>query len=652
MLRLRVPGRRAAARVRLALIAATLLYPVGALAAPHDGSPKLLLHRLGVTAKNVCGRAALGDCRDAATAAGVGDPSFVYVIGARGSLPSLGAVEFGLYYQGGDPNGASDGVGLDIHSWTRCATLDYPSPGPRAWPAPGGGNLIVFDGVLACPPGETAVLGFFYVTAYSPDALHLVPRPSTDQASMADCASVVTRLAASDLGSIAFSAGAIADGCNPCAGPCPESPAFPPAVCELTVETNTEFPTVRVNDGNHHRRITLRNSGGQRMAGRLVLSSNQFRMWGEHDRYDLRPFESADYWVTFQPSEVGDHTAVLTIGSGCPTLTFTGRAVPYSECQIGPNVHFAETQVGSSREAHFSVRNPGPGFVSGSLLLDGCSGDFTLVGDPNFALAVGQEHFLKLRFAPTRVEEQTCRIRSTTFCNVASVVGRGYIGEPVPPICRLKRDAEDFGTIIVGQVRSGSIPVTNAGGGILRLPIAPDLPFRWHSAFPARVELHAGQTGIVRLEFAPTAPGEFVSELRMGDCPPVTLTGTARLPGAGVLSPNQIDFGVVPEGDVVERTFSVTNGGTGRISGTMTSPVPEFTLVGGDGYDLGPGETASFQVRFSSPAVGEFSGYVDAGTNSSILPLTAMVEPATPVRSATWSAIKSRFGRTTASTQR
>gem|GEM_PF-1174441 len=621
--------------------------PRTARAVPFDGNPKILLHSMSVNAKNVCDRARLGDCQTATTAATVGEPRFVYLLGVRGHLPTLSAVECGLIYQDGLASGQSDGVGIDIFSWTRCAALDFASPAPRAWPAPGGGNIIIYDAVQACQTGETAVMGYFYLTAYSPDALHLVARPSSDRAGVADCGAVETPVAGRDLGSIRFTASGGTDGCNPCLAPCPDPPMFPPAQCEVTVATNTAFPTIRVHDGNNHRMITVRNGGGQRMTGQLTLSSPHFRMWSGIDSYSLMPYESKEFWITYQPSDVGDHEALLSIGSGCPTLRFTGSAVPYADCYVvATNAQFPETRIGEYRDQWIYVENRGPGPVSGAIELDACSPDFSLVGDTTFSLAAGATKQVGLRFAPTRVERQECEIRSSTFCFAARVFGYGYVDQPIPPACSVNPTVVDFDTVIVGQVADGRLHATNTGGGTLRLQIAPDCPeFRAHGSFPSRMDLFTGETGVIRLEFLPTAPGPFTCQLQMAECAPVTLAGWARLPGPGALAPASIDFGTIATGSASERSFEVTNTAGERIAGTIRSNRPEFVLVGGTGYDLAPGSSATFRVRFESAVAGEFRGSLDAGTNSSMLPLAALAELPTPVTPSTWSAIKSRFGR-------
>jgi hypothetical protein len=632
----------------LTIVGSGLAAPAApAAAAPYDGRPKILLHRMGVTLKNPCSRALLADCRTAVTDGAVGSPAYVYVLGVRGSLPSVSAVQCGLVYGSGEPAARTDRAGIDIFEWTRCATLEYPSGSPRPWPGPGGGNLVVYDAVQACQVGETAVMGYFYLNAYSPDALNLVARPASGLAGVTDCGAAETPLGPADLGAVAFTVGGGGGGCNPCLGPCPEAPPFPAARCVLTPPASTAFPTVPVGDGNNHRKIVLRNDGGQPLTGRLALDSPHFRVWAARNDYLVPPYESREYWITFQPQAPGDHVANLTIGSGCPGLTFTGTAIEYTDCHIGPSTQFSATRIGDSRENVLAVWNAGPGRAVGTIFLDRCSGDFSLVGDPTFDLGPRETAERRIRFTPTRVEFQECRVLSTSpLCFGATVSGTGYVGEPQPPVCTLWETPVDFGEVMVGGTGSGHLHARNDGGGQLFLQILPDCDdFRADPGFAPTMRLGAGEDGIVRLEFRPTRPGPITCELRMSDCAPVTLTGIGRLPGPGLLAPTALDFGTVPVGQTLDRAFTITNSGGGPIRGVILSDREEFRLVGPGAYDLAPGASATFQVRFTSGAPGPVAGRLDAGADAAILPVSAVAEEPTPVRPSSWSAIKARFSR-------
>jgi hypothetical protein len=82
-------------------------------------------------------------------------------------------ISCGIRYDGASTSG------VDVWGWTRCADgLEFPSDSPR-WPDSGSGSRITW---LECQKetpdgfngGVTAVVGFFYVTVYSPDRMEVI----------------------------------------------------------------------------------------------------------------------------------------------------------------------------------------------------------------------------------------------------------------------------------------------------------------------------------------------------------------------------------------------------------------------------------------------------------------------------------------------
>lgn len=203
----------------VALCAAGPLPATPAGAVPFDNQPKLLLHVLPITSKNACAFGTLGDCRDAIVSGGLtsGETGyqFVYLLVARGSLPSIGGIECGIQYEHG---GAGDQPqsGVDVFSWTVCGTLEFPSGG---WPSSGAGNMITWS-AGNCPTSEVAVVGYFYVAAYSADTMALTVRPVSGLAKVAQCSGAETPLHPRDLGRVVFAACAPGGGCNPCLRDC------------------------------------------------------------------------------------------------------------------------------------------------------------------------------------------------------------------------------------------------------------------------------------------------------------------------------------------------------------------------------------------------------------------------------------------------
>jgi hypothetical protein len=627
----------------LVLPVVLLLLPAAASAAPHDGGPKILLHAMAVAQKNVCARGALADCRDATATGAVGVPHFVYLLGVPGVGRTLGGVEVGLTYQDGEPDDLVDGAGLDIFSWTRCATLDFLSPAPRAWPGPAGGNLISFDPLLACQEGETAVLGFFYLAAYAPDALHLIARPQSGLAGVADCAGVVTTLEEADLGAVRFSLSGVEPGCNPCAEPCPPAPELAPARCEMTM-SGTNFGRVTVDESSTSHGLTIRNTGQQRLTGRLSLDSPHFTLFGGAE-FALEPYGVTGRTIVFRAREPGIHTAELIGGDGCPSFTLTGEGRLHFGCSFAPReATLSGIALGAAATRTYVLTNHGAEAIAGTVTAEPIGGPFQLLVEPEYSLGPGASKDYVVQFRSDVDGEFSFRLRAGT-CGEARL-NAITAGAVRPPECSVSGSIVDFGEVPIGWSDYRHPSITNIGGSAFLTDIRLEgAGFSLDEELPSRIAIGAGDSWPVRVAFEPPAPGNCEGWLHFGGpCPPIRLVGVGRGPGAGVLEPAALDFGVVPPGESAEQTFSVTNPGHERIQGSMATNRPEFGLVGATTYSLAPGESATFRVRFASATAGEFRGALDAGEGSGVLPLAAVADAPTPIRPTTWSALKSRFG--------
>ncbi len=141
----------------------------------------------------------------------------------------IGGVQCGIDYN------PAAGAGVDIFSWTLCGSLEFPSGGTNGpWPAAGSGNLITWD-TAHCQrtepggsgAGVSAAAGYFYLSAYSPDVLQIIPRPVDGQAKVADCNASEDLIGgtgfppgvSSHLGSARFTASGQIPGYNPCGIP-------------------------------------------------------------------------------------------------------------------------------------------------------------------------------------------------------------------------------------------------------------------------------------------------------------------------------------------------------------------------------------------------------------------------------------------------
>jgi hypothetical protein len=81
------------------------------------------------------------------------------------------------------------------------------------------------------------------------------------------------------------------------------------------------------------------------------------------------------------------------------------------------------------------------------------------------------------------------------------------------------------------------------------------------------------------------------------------------------VSLSDIDFGTVMVGAMLDTTFTITNTGSGELSGDVSESCSEYEIVSGGGpFTLNAGEWLDVTVRFAPMACGTFHCTIDTGT--------------------------------------
>ena len=82
-----------------------------------------------------------------------------------------------------------------------------------------------------------------------------------------------------------------------------------------------------------------------------------------------------------------------------------------------------------------------------------------------------------------------------------------------------------------------------------------------------------------------------------------------------------IDFGAVPAGTAVDRSFTVQNTTTASLTGSASVGAP-FSIVSGGSFSLAPGGSQSVVVRLLSATAGSFASNVTIGANGDTISRT------------------------------
>lgn len=401
----------------------------------------------------------------------------------------------------------------------------------------------------------------------------------------------------------------------------PPPPGPRAAACSLAVGA-LDFGTVVVGS-SADRSLQVFNVGGQPLAGSLTTSCPAFTVTGSSS-VSIPAGQSQSFNVRFSPSSAG--AAACSLIAGSCHIPLTGNAVdppPPPHCVVHPaSLDFGIVVIGQSADRTLTVTNDGGGNLPGNVSA-GCSG-FVIVGNPVFNLGAGQSATFTVRFIPSssaaparsRVGRATplgSRAQSCTIQTGSSGCSVSAIGvAQAPTSCLIAPTSLDFGTVLLNQTADRTFSVTNTGGGSLS-GIVRSACGGFGLVGDSAYSLAASESKTFTVRFAPTGLGPQNCNLDPGTgCGTVGLIGSGdELPGCA--QPLALDFGSVVVGSSVDRTLAVTNGGGGTLTGTVSSPCPQFAVVGNASYSLSRGQSAGITVRFTPSGGGLQTCLVNAG---------------------------------------
>lgn len=186
----------------------------------------------------------------------------------------------------------------------------------------------------------------------------------------------------------------------------------------------------------------------------------------------------------------------------------------------------------------------------------------------------------------------------------------------VPPVCSLSTEYLDFGDVAPGTSRDLPFTIANTGGGILEGRVTESCDAFSIVSNGGNYSLAAGASRTVVLRFSPPDAECYSCEVDLGTdlCVPIEADGCGDDSSCEV-EPDFIDFGSVAVGTSRDLTFSVTNAGSSTISGALSETSPVFSLIASYGttYNLAPGASKVFGVRFSPTSPGDYDVTIDTG---------------------------------------
>jgi hypothetical protein len=187
-----------------------------------------------------------------------------------------------------------------------------------------------------------------------------------------------------------------------------------------------------------------------------------------------------------------------------------------------------------------------------------------------------------------------------------------------------------LGSVDAGQTATTDVEFTNTGGAATNLTNATLASDQMSLVEELPVEVPAGETASVTVEFAPTANGPTRTSLSVettaGDTASVTLTGNGVAPKA-YFPTDTLRVGTVSLGDTGTASLEIRNDGSDVLT------VDDLSIQGGasDAYDvvsapetLQPDETGTITVEFAPERPGQQQADLAIGTDDPDNPTTTI----------------------------
>ncbi len=414
--------------------------------------------------------------------------------------------------------------------------------------------------------------------------------------------------------------------------------------------------------------VTLRNTGSATLTGIVITKDgdNSAEFGTSTPATSLSAGFSTTFSVSFSPTALGTRTAAIHIASSDAdenpfdlVLTGTGTS-PEVEIEhpagVGlvdgiSNVDYGTVNVGSTLVKTFTVRNTGTSSLSGlALSKTGTNSTlFTLSSLSTTSLAIGANTTFTVTYAPNAVAAHGAIIRLSSNDLDESPFDIAVTGSGIAPEIAIEAPV---GTNLTDNGSTITFPATAAGSSsdpvtftVRNTGSATLTGLALSKVGTNTADFILGSLGVTSLApaesttfvvvFTPTAGGTRSATLRVAsndsdeNAFDIALSGTATAPTISIEQPANfaltsgssiIDFGELPPGSPIGRTFRIRNTGTAPLSNivlTKSGANPgDFTLGTPGATTIAPGAFTTFSVIFNPTSGGYSNATLNIASNA------------------------------------
>ncbi|WP_440069376.1 choice-of-anchor D domain-containing protein [Tenacibaculum discolor] len=295
--------------------------------------------------------------------------------------------------------------------------------------------------------------------------------------------------------------------------------------------------------------------------------------------------------------------------------------------------NFGTVEVEQTINYSFKVTNEGGSDLEiDEFVLKGTNAaDFSTSAVPK-VIKKEESYTFEISFAPLTEGEKEAILEITTNIGKKEVKVTG-IAKPKPlPGVDLSETALVFGNVEINQTKDATFTITNSGDADLEITgfeikgtNATDF-----STSATTETLAAGETKNITVVFEPTNVGEKTASFEVttnAGVKAIALSGKATATPISVIefSESPVSFGNVEVGKDLSKNITVSNTGNADLEITNVNIIggsssSSFTVIGGTSSlirTIAPGDTYTFEVKFTPSSQGFASGSIKFFNNSS-----------------------------------
>jgi hypothetical protein len=376
--------------------------------------------------------------------------------------------------------------------------------------------------------------------------------------------------------------------------------------------------------------FTISNPGSAVLVISAELTGNvDFTIQGTETIFNLDPGASRDIVVRFEPSALGDKSAVLSLlnnvdGKNPFDIPLAGAStgVLQPDISVEPvSWDYGYVDTGGYSDKTFTISNTG----SAVLVVTA-----TVTGDPDFSLLSslevvsldpGETCEATIRFAPSSTGSKSAILSLASNVDDKNPLDVAIEGIGAAPNIVIEPTLWNYGDVLLGDYLDKAFQVSNPGNSVLNVAavnLTGDSDFAIQSG-GGSFSVNPGETHNIVIRFTPVlaeireAVLNIDSNVSAKSPLSVSLQGTGAIilvPDISV-SPNSWDYGDVMLGDSPDQTFTVSNLGNVAFSITeiSISGDSDFSIQSEEtSFTLDPGQTQDILVRFAPESMGEKTG--------------------------------------------